>query len=119
MTVQFIAGKDGEAEYAVLPIAEYEALCARAMDRDDVQAALDAEDDEDLPWSMAKRLIDGESPVRVWREHRGLTQADLAAAIGMTASYLSQIEAGRKTPAIDVYRSLATALNVSLDDLAP
>lgn len=117
MSAQFITGKDGKAEYAIVPIAEYEALRARAMDSEDIRAALDAEDDEDLPWDMAKRLIGGESPVRVWREFRGLTQSDLAEAAGTTASYVSQIEAGRKSPTIDVYRALATALRVTVDDL--
>jgi DNA-binding XRE family transcriptional regulator len=119
MRVQFIAGEDGKTEYAIVPIAEYEALCARAMDRDDIQAALDAEGDEDLPWAVAKRLIDGENPVRVWREFRGMSQAELAQAVGKTASYLSQIEAGRKSPTIDVYCALATALHVTVDDLVP
>lgn len=117
MTVQFIADKDGKTEYAVVPIAEFEALRARAMDQGDIRAALDAEDDEDLPWAMARRLIEGESPLRVWREHRGLTQADLAAAASLTASYVSQIEAGRKSPTVDVYRALAAALGVTVDDL--
>lgn len=87
------------------------------MDRDDIQSAQEAEGDEDLPWAMAKHLIDGENPVRVWREHRGMTQTELAQATGKTASYVSQIEAGRKSPTIDVYRALATALHVTVDDL--
>lgn len=117
MTVQFIADKDGKTEYAVVPIAEFEALRARAMDQGDIRAALDAEEDEDLPWAMARRLIEGEPPLRVWREHRGLTQADLAAAASLTASYVSQIEAGRKSPTVDVYRALAATLGVTVDDL--
>ncbi len=119
MSAQFITGKDGKAEYAIVPISEYEALCARAMDQDDLRAAHDAEDDEELPWDMAKRLIAGENPVRVWREFRDLTQAELAEAVGNTASYISQIEAGRKSPTIDVYRALAAALRVTVDDLLP
>ncbi|HYF86228.1 helix-turn-helix transcriptional regulator [Azospirillum sp.] len=119
MSVQYIAGKDGKAEYAVVPIADFEALRARAMDHDDIRAALDSEDDEDLPWAVARRLIDGENPVRVWREHRGLSQVELAAAAGLTPSYVSQIESGRKSPTVEVYRALGTALGLMIDDLIP
>lgn len=33
---------------------------------------------EDVPMEMVNRLIAGEHPVRVWREHRGMTSAELA-----------------------------------------
>lgn len=34
--------------------------------------------------------------IREWRKHRGLTQEQLAERIGITKSYLSKIESGKK-----------------------
>ena len=65
----------------------------------------------------ALRLIRGENPLRVWREHAGLSQTDLAARAGTKQSLISEIEAGRKTGSVETLRALATAWNVDLDDL--
>jgi transcriptional regulator with XRE-family HTH domain len=65
----------------------------------------------------ARRLLDGESPVRVWRDKRGLTQRALAATAGMAASYLADIENGRKPGSADALSRLASALGVSMEDL--
>ncbi len=43
----------------------------------------------------AKRLLDGESPVRIWREKRGMTQRPRAAA-AIPPGYLSEIESRGK-----------------------
>ena len=65
----------------------------------------------------AKRLLDGESPVRIWREKRGMTQRALAAAAATPAGYLSEIESRRKPGSVAAYRALATALAVPMEDL--
>ncbi len=41
-------------------------------------------------------ILDGENPVKVWREYREMTQQALAQAAGISASYLSQIETGKR-----------------------
>ena len=65
----------------------------------------------------AKRLLAGESPVRIWREKRGLTQRALAAAAAIPAGYLSEIEAGKKPGSVAAYRALAKTLAVQMEDL--
>jgi len=65
-----------------------------------------------------KRLLAGESPVRIWREKRGLTQRALAAAAAIPAGYLSEIEAGKKPGSVAAYRALAKTLAVPMEDLA-
>ena len=65
----------------------------------------------------AKRLLAGESPVRIWREKRGLTQRALAAAAAIPAGYLSEIEAGKKPGSVAAYRALAKTLAVPMEDL--
>jgi hypothetical protein len=65
----------------------------------------------------AKRLLDGESLVRIWREKRGMTQRALAAAAAIPAGYLSEIESRGKPGSVAAWRALATALAVPMEDL--
>jgi len=52
-------------------------------------------------------------------DHRGLTQEDQAAAARAGKSYVSQIEAGKKSGAEAVLKRMASALRVDLDHLTP
>ncbi|XBQ14924.1 MAG: helix-turn-helix transcriptional regulator [Oceanicaulis sp.] len=85
----------------------------------DFHDALARGEEELLPDAVVGRLLDGESPVRVWREHRGQSLRGLARLAGLSAAYLSEIESGVKSPSVRTLQALATALGVSLDDLAP
>ncbi|HLY55868.1 MAG TPA: helix-turn-helix transcriptional regulator [Stellaceae bacterium] len=104
--------------------AEYEALLAELDELRDLGAARKAEarvaagDSEYLPIEMVERLAT-DHPLRVWRDHRGLSGVQLAAAAGVPQSYISEIETGRKPGSIDAYRRLAEALRVTIDDIAP
>jgi DNA-binding XRE family transcriptional regulator len=73
--------------------------------------------EELVPSAVTYAILDGASPVRAWREARGLTQGQLAEAAGISIPYLSQIEAGKRKGSADVLTALARALRVSLDDI--
>ncbi|MDE0150391.1 MAG: helix-turn-helix transcriptional regulator, partial [Rhodospirillaceae bacterium] len=82
-------------QYAVVPRAEYELLC-KAADEDALDAAilrqsLEEPGEELVPFELAERIADGEHPVRVWRDYRGMKAGELAARAGVAASYLSGI----------------------------
>lgn len=70
-----------------------------------------------MPARVVDRLLAGENPVRVWREHRGLTQHTLADKAGISKNYLSQIETGERDGRVRVLQALAATLGVQLDDL--
>lgn len=72
-----------------------------------------------IPLDVFERVLDGEHPVRVYREWRGYKAIDLAKMAGVNQGYLSQVENGKKIGTIHFYRKIAEILNVSLDDLAP
>ena len=74
-------------------------------------------DQERVPIELVDRLLAGENPVKVWREHRGLSQRDLAARAGLNFAYLSQVETGARNGSIQTMKKLAEALGVDLDDL--
>jgi len=85
----------------------------------DVQARVAAGASEYVPIAVAERLMAGEVPVKVWREHRGMTARALAEAAGVPASYLSNIEAGRKPGSFKAMAAIAEALRVDMEDLKP
>lgn len=110
-------------EMVTISRAEYDLLRSAAEDLADLQAydgamaALAAGDDELIPAEFADRLLNGESPVRVYREFRGLSQAALSRLSGVNRVQIIDIEAGRKCGSVETLRKLAVALGVDLDDL--
>jgi ribosome-binding protein aMBF1 (putative translation factor) len=70
-----------------------------------------------LTAAEAARLLNGENPIKVWREKRGLSQRVLAAEAKIGSSYLAEIETGKKPGSDHAYRKLAAALGVLPDDL--
>ena len=117
-----IIEKDGQPEYAVLPIEEYRRLIDSLEDSADC-AAIDRAVSEDaagetVPGQVVNAILDGAPPLRAWRQHRGFTLEALAKRTGVSKGYLSQVENGRKSGTLDLFRRLATVLDVALDDLA-
>ena len=86
-------------------------------DFDAVKAAIQRGEDELVPSEVVYAILDGESPIKVWREHRGMTQQQLAEAVGISTPYLSQLETGKRTGATHVLKSIAGVLGIDLDDI--
>jgi putative transcriptional regulator len=55
--------------------------------------------------------------IRSRREEAGITQADLAARIGVTRQTLIAIEQGRYSPTLELAFQIARAFEVGIDDL--
>jgi DNA-binding XRE family transcriptional regulator len=72
---------------------------------------------ETVPDAVVGRLIDGENPITVWREHHGMTLRALAEAAGLDPGYLSQLENGKRAGPVATIKRLAAALKLDLDDL--
>lgn len=110
-------------ELVTIPRAEYDRLRAAARDLADLQAhdraiaQLAAGEDELIPAAFANRLLGGESPLRVYRDLRGLTQTALAERADVNRVTVAELETGRKQGSLATLRALADALNVTLDDL--
>ena len=92
--------------YVLVPLHDYRNLT-------------NAQDDDSLPEDVLDKLTaHGESPVKILRKHRGLTQADLAKEAGISRPYLTEIETGKKDGSIRAMRNLAKILGVSVGVLA-
>jgi DNA-binding XRE family transcriptional regulator len=74
-------------------------------------------DQETVPDSIVRRLVAGENPIAVWRDHRGMTLRALADAAGLDPGYLSQLENGKRAGPVATIKKIAAALRVDLDDL--
>jgi DNA-binding XRE family transcriptional regulator len=90
--------KDGRPEYVVVPYAEFIRIFGKAE-------AL-------IPHNVVSRVVDGASILKAWREHLDLTQADLAARLGVTQAAYSQLESSPKLRPSS-RRKLAAALGLS------
>ncbi|WP_241241913.1 helix-turn-helix domain-containing protein [Sphingobium algorifonticola] len=108
----------------MLPIEDYQRLVDIAEDKHDVIAAEMAEQrrtagEEYLPAEVLDRIMNGESALRVWRKHRGMTLEQLAERTGARKSMLSTIENGKAQGKPSLWRALAEVLDVSTDDILP
>ncbi|MCR9124182.1 MAG: helix-turn-helix transcriptional regulator [Phyllobacteriaceae bacterium] len=98
--------------YVLLPEDAYEELRDMAEARA-VRTSI-AEGEETYPDAVVSALLDGENPVRAFRQWRGLKAADLARAAGLGPAYLSEIETGRKTGSAKALKALAVELDVDM-----
>ena len=123
--VTVLRGPDGRPAFAVLPWAEYERLAASVGGDPELAADMRAFDraksvaGTDLPAEMVRRIIGGESPVKVWRSFRGWTAARLAAKARISQAYISKIERGERAGSVRILKRLATALGCDVDDVLP
>src|SRR5947199_8436848 len=125
MKVKFKATPNGEV--AIVPRAEYERLkmLENEIEEDAGTARLIARAKKEiadgaplLPKDTVDRLASGENPIRVLRQFRAETQAELAVAVGITQNYLSDLETGKRRGPLELHQKLASALGVPFDLLA-
>ena len=69
--------RDGKPEWAVLPYEEYLKLLEQAEMLEDIpdydlaKAELERGEDELIPSEVVYAILDGENPIKVWRDYRG------------------------------------------------
>jgi DNA-binding XRE family transcriptional regulator len=111
-------------EFAMLPMDGFLKLVDAAEMLADVKAydaakgRLARGEDELIPLEITERRLAGESAVKIWREHRGITQAILAKASGVSRPMIAAIESGHKRGGVATLKRLARALKIDLDHLA-
>ncbi|MFA5520169.1 MAG: helix-turn-helix transcriptional regulator [Castellaniella sp.] len=76
--IQIINGPEGNPAFVVIPYADY------VKQHTDDQAL--------IPHDVISRTADGVTPLRAWREHLGLTQAEVAKRLEITQSAYAQQE---------------------------
>ena len=119
MAVKWIYDAKGKPESVILSKKSYEILLRYKEDLEDIRALKNYEvsGEEGFPSDVVERLVDGENPIKVYREYRGLTQLKLSERVGVQQSYITQLESGKKRGTVKVLKKIATALDLDLDDL--
>ena len=133
-----IVTRDGEPEEVILSYADWRRIVARLAeageDADDIAAVAAARAaDEDfaarvaaergrtlettVPLQVVKAKLDGAHPLRAWREHRGVTQAELASRSAVARDLIAQIETKKKQGSVVTLDRLARALNIPIEAL--
>ena len=121
MNVQIIE-HNGIPEYAVIPFAQWQAISSHIEELEDIAdaraiSASITSGEETFTHEFSKRLSSGEPLLKVWREYRGFTLAQLGKQCGVSAAALSQIENGKRSPSVELLSKLARSLNCDMDDL--
>ncbi len=111
--------KEITMEMITIPKSDYVALVAAKEELEDIEAFDRAmkDDSESVPHEYVVRLIDGESPLSVFRDWRGFSQSELARVSGVNRVQIVDIESGRKTGSVATLKKLADALGILIDDL--
>jgi len=86
--------------YVLVPLHDYRGLVTTG-------------EGDELPDEILNALTAREdSPIKILRKHRGMTQAELAEKADISRPYLTEIETGKKDGSIRAMRGLAEALEV-------
>jgi DNA-binding XRE family transcriptional regulator len=120
MTRQIIT-QGGKPAFVVIPIEEWRRIEATLEDRADAASvrAFLRNPTVTFPDSVVAALLDGTHPLKTLREHRGMTQAELAKASGTSSVYISQIERGERRAGRKLRTKLGKALHIEPDLLEP
>lgn len=111
-------------EFAVIPVKALQKLMEGAEMLADVKAydaakaRLEGGEDELIPLEIAERRLSGEAALRIWREHRKLTQDQLAKKAKVSRALIAAIETNRKTGSVGTWKKLGAALDVGWEQLA-
>ncbi|HLW91606.1 MAG TPA: helix-turn-helix transcriptional regulator [Roseiarcus sp.] len=118
----FLKTPAGE-ELVLIARADFEALRAAAEDAGDAalhaktKASLARGEQTALSAEEVKAALAAPTPLAFWRGKRGLTQKALAERAGVSQSYVADLEAGRRKGAPALFKRLAAALSLRMEDL--
>ena len=90
---------------AVLPWEEYRRL-----------SMLDDPGTAGIPQAVVESVLGGNTPVKAWRKHLGMTQVEAAAKIGITQGAYAQIERAKYHQEATL-RKIAAAFGIEFDQI--
>ena len=120
--IQIIKTPAGE-EMVLLSRADYEALVTLADEAMEDAADVAIYDERKaelggksaLPATVSLAILQGDNRFKALRKWRGKSQSEIADGAEVGQGYLSDIEAGRRSPSREAAARLAKALDVPLD----
>lgn len=100
---------DGKPAFAIIPWDEYQALLNNQIGVD--------ESDVLFPHNVVIANINGDSLIKAWREHFGMTQKELAEKTGIKQPTLARMEKSDSTPRKSSLAKLADAMGITVEQL--
>ncbi|MFI3272468.1 MAG: helix-turn-helix transcriptional regulator [Pseudomonadota bacterium] len=106
-----IIAHNGMPVAVVIPYDEY--IAKFSVDHDK-----NIDNDEAVPHEVASRVLKEQiSPIRAWREHLNLTQAEVAQRMNVSQSAFAQMENVETTQRHSTLKKLAAALGISVEQI--
>lgn len=102
-----IIKQHGKPAFAVIPWDTYQALTK----------AVPAEADVYFPNEVVKANVRGDSLIKAWREYKNMTQEELAEKAGIKQPALARMEKPDAAPRRSSLLKLATALEITVEQL--
>ena len=133
-----IVTRDGEPDEVILSYADWRRIIARVAeageDADDIAAvaaarAADADFaakvaaergspvETTVPLEVVKAKLEGAHPLKAWREHRGITQTELASRSAVARDLIAHIETKKKQGSVKTLDRLARTLCIPIEAL--
>jgi predicted XRE-type DNA-binding protein len=105
---------DGK-HYIAIPLDEYDAFIENVR----AQAPTVSKPfvDENLSEEEQMSLKTAKTPLAFWRKKRGIRQKEISELLGISQTYASEIEYGKRTGQPIDYLKLAQALNIKVEQL--
>lgn len=100
---QTILGEDGKPAFVVVPYAQFQRMSAGFTPKT-------------IPHAVVSAEVDGASATKAWREYLRLTQAEVAARMGISQAAFAQMEAAKR-PRKATLAKIAAALGLDIDQL--
>ncbi|MDP1654064.1 MAG: helix-turn-helix transcriptional regulator [Rhodocyclaceae bacterium] len=101
---QTILGEDGKPAFVVVPYEQF-----RRMSGGFTPGT--------IPHAVVSAEVDGASSAKAWREYLRLTQAEVAARMGVSQAAYAQMEAAKR-PRKPTLAKIAAALGLEVEQLA-
>lgn len=102
--IQTIRDTEGKPAFVVVPYAEFFRMYEKA--------------EKLIPHEVVEAVImDKATPIRAWREHLGLTQAEIAKRMGITQAAFAQIESAAAKPRSATLKRVADALRITVEQI--
>ncbi len=91
-----------DTDYVIIEKSVYDDLVAQS-------------DSERFPSEFVDKLFETDNKIGAWREYRGMTMTELAKRVGVSQSYISDIENGKKDGSVKVIKAIAVALDADIE----
>ena len=102
--IQTIFGADGKPAFVVIPYAEFQRMSGGMAPGS-------------IPHAVVSAEVDGASAIKAWREYLHLTQAEVAARLGVTQAAFAQMESAAR-PRKATLQKVANAMGLTLEQVA-